>query len=70
MVWAGRELEVRWKGQGGAKGLEEEASVGQQSPFLWGQSQNRREGRRVAQGSPGRGRRGGSFPPGAQAGCR
>lgn len=43
---------MRGEGQGGAKGLEKEARTGQQSPFLWGQSQNRREGPRAAQGPP------------------
>lgn len=44
MVWAGQELVVRGEGQGGAKGLQKEVHMGQQSPFLWGQSHNRNGG--------------------------
>lgn len=43
---------MRGEGQGGAKGLEREASVGQWSPFLGRQLQNRREGPRAARGPP------------------
>lgn len=43
---------MRGKGQGRAKGLQKEVSTGRRSPFLWGRSQNRREGPRVARGSP------------------
>lgn len=46
---------VRGKGQGGAKGLQKEASMGQRSPFLWRKSQNRRGaegGPRAARGLP------------------